>query len=371
MASRRIRRPGGVVAIGTVRVHSRVRGGRAGSAEDRSPSQDVRVRRGARPGAARRRPGRGPRRVRRRHGPVRVRQVDAAEPRRRARDAERRRDRARRRISSPARTRTSWRTCAASTSASCSSSSTCSRTCRRSRTSSLAAVIAGVSRRRAETRARELLDLLGLADKAAELPAVLSGGQRQRLAIARALANEPTLLLADEPTGALDSEGGLEVLELFRRLHAGGQTILLVTHDERVADAADARGADAGRARGRRNDRRSRRDRVGGLSGRRLAAVPTRASLALARLARGGAARRSRGGRRAHGCGRRPPHSLCARAPSRRVPLPGRVAPPEQFRPRHDLPAGDPGDPHQFGCSGLGRRPASSPTAPGTRRTVQ
>jgi putative ABC transport system ATP-binding protein len=102
----------------------------------------------------------------------------------------------------------------------------------------LAAVIAGASRRRAEMRARELLDLLGLPDKAGELPAVLSGGQRQRLAIARALANPPTLLLADEPTGALDSAGGLEVLELFRRLHAAGQTILLVTHDEQVADAA-------------------------------------------------------------------------------------------------------------------------------------
>jgi len=103
----------------------------------------------------------------------------------------------------------------------------------------LAAAIAGAPRRRADARARELLDLLGLADKAVELPGVLSGGQRQRLAIARALANEPTLLLADEPTGALDSAGGLEVLELFRRLHAAGQTILLVTHDERVADAAE------------------------------------------------------------------------------------------------------------------------------------
>jgi len=105
----------------------------------------------------------------------------------------------------------------------------CSRTsrCRRS------------SQERAETRARDLLDLLGLADKAKDAPGVLSGGQRQRLAIARALANEPTLLLADEPTGALDSEGGQEVLELFRRLHAGGQTILMVTHDDDVAAAAD------------------------------------------------------------------------------------------------------------------------------------
>ena len=99
--------------------------------------------------------------------------------------------------------------------------------------------IAGASRKRAEARARDLLDLLGLGDKADELPGVLSGGQRQRLAIARALANEPTLLLADEPTGALDSEGGHEVLDLFRRLHADGQTILLVTHDEQVADAAE------------------------------------------------------------------------------------------------------------------------------------
>jgi putative ABC transport system ATP-binding protein len=103
----------------------------------------------------------------------------------------------------------------------------------------LPAAIAGASRRAAETRARGLLDLLGLGDKAEDVPGVLSGGQRQRLAIARALANEPTLLLADEPTGALDSEGGAEVLELFRRLHGGGQTILLVTHDHRVADAAE------------------------------------------------------------------------------------------------------------------------------------
>jgi putative ABC transport system ATP-binding protein len=103
----------------------------------------------------------------------------------------------------------------------------------------LAALIAGAPRRRAEASARGLLDLLGLAEKADDAPSVLSGGQRQRLAIARALVNEPTLLLADEPTGALDSAGALEVLELFRRLHARGQTILLVTHDQRVAGAAE------------------------------------------------------------------------------------------------------------------------------------
>jgi putative ABC transport system ATP-binding protein len=103
----------------------------------------------------------------------------------------------------------------------------------------LPAVIAGSKRRAAETQARDLLDLLGLGDRTSQMPAVLSGGQRQRLAIARALANEPTLLLADEPTGALDSDGGREVLELFRRLHQEGQTILLVTHSEDVAAGAD------------------------------------------------------------------------------------------------------------------------------------
>jgi putative ABC transport system ATP-binding protein len=103
----------------------------------------------------------------------------------------------------------------------------------------LPAVAAGVSRRRAGTRALELLDLLGLPDKADVLPGLLSGGQRQRLAIARALANRPTILLADEPTGALDSAGGAEVLELFRALHGSGQTVLLVTHDERVAAPAE------------------------------------------------------------------------------------------------------------------------------------
>jgi putative ABC transport system ATP-binding protein len=102
----------------------------------------------------------------------------------------------------------------------------------------LPAVIAGRKRRAAESRARDLLDLLGIGDKASTVPGMLSGGQRQRLAIARALANEPTLLLADEPTGALDSEGGQEVIELLSRLHAGGQTIVLVTHDAGVAAAA-------------------------------------------------------------------------------------------------------------------------------------
>jgi putative ABC transport system ATP-binding protein len=103
---------------------------------------------------------------------------------------------------------------------------------------SLAALVAGASRRDADSRAHELLDLLGLLDKAAGSPATLSGGQRQRLAIARALANSPTLLLADEPTGALDSDGADEVLELFQRLHGRGQSILMVTHNPDVAAGA-------------------------------------------------------------------------------------------------------------------------------------
>ena len=102
----------------------------------------------------------------------------------------------------------------------------------------LPSVIAGRRRKMAETRARDLLDLLGIGGKASAVPGVLSGGQRQRLAIARALANSPTLLLADEPTGALDSAGGAEIIELLRRLHASGQPIILVTHDPAVADAA-------------------------------------------------------------------------------------------------------------------------------------
>lgn len=104
---------------------------------------------------------------------------------------------------------------------------------------SLAAALCDRSRRQAEARALELLDVLGIRDKAATPPGLLSGGQRQRLAIARALVNEPTVLLADEPTGALDTDGTHEIVELFRRLHADGQAILLVTHDPEVAKVGE------------------------------------------------------------------------------------------------------------------------------------
>ncbi|MGH3232298.1 MAG: ABC transporter ATP-binding protein [Streptosporangiaceae bacterium] len=103
----------------------------------------------------------------------------------------------------------------------------------------LPALLAGSTPRQARKRREELLAELGVADKAGAAPARLSGGEQQRVALARALANEPGLLLADEPTGNLDSSSTRDVLRLLRRAHAGGQTILMVTHDARVASLAD------------------------------------------------------------------------------------------------------------------------------------
>ena len=100
-------------------------------------------------------------------------------------------------------------------------------------------LLAGTSPRQARRRASDLLDSVGLAERAGHLPSALSGGQQQRVAIARALANEPTVVLADEPTGNLDSEATTEVLRLFEQLRAESQTLVLVTHDERVAATAD------------------------------------------------------------------------------------------------------------------------------------
>ncbi len=103
----------------------------------------------------------------------------------------------------------------------------------------LPALLAGATARQARKRREELLAELGLADKASAAPARLSGGEQQRVALARALANEPSLLLADEPTGNLDSTNTRDVLRLLRRAHQAGQTILMVTHDARVASLAD------------------------------------------------------------------------------------------------------------------------------------
>jgi putative ABC transport system ATP-binding protein len=99
--------------------------------------------------------------------------------------------------------------------------------------------LAGEPVRRARERTAELLGLLGLADRGGDMPGALSGGEQQRVAIARALANRPDLLLADEPTGALDSAAAGLVLDLLRAQHAAGQTIVMVTHDPDVAAAAD------------------------------------------------------------------------------------------------------------------------------------
>ena len=103
----------------------------------------------------------------------------------------------------------------------------------------LSALLAGRSPRAARRRAEELLEQVGLTDRARFLPSALSGGQRQRVAIARALSNEPLVVLADEPTGNLDSAATLDVLQLFERLHESGQTLVIVTHDARIAATAD------------------------------------------------------------------------------------------------------------------------------------
>jgi putative ABC transport system ATP-binding protein len=103
----------------------------------------------------------------------------------------------------------------------------------------LPALLAGRSPGAARRRANELLDQVGLTDRAEHLPTALSGGERQRVAIARALSNEPLVVLADEPTGNLDSAATLDVLRLLDSLRSAGQTLLIVTHDARVAATAD------------------------------------------------------------------------------------------------------------------------------------
>ncbi|HNX93675.1 MAG TPA: ABC transporter ATP-binding protein [Holophaga sp.] len=99
----------------------------------------------------------------------------------------------------------------------------------------------GASRRDRRERAMHLLEQVGLAEKAHSLPGELSGGQKQRVSVARALSNHPALLLADEPTGALDSRTGAEIMELFANINAAGNTVILVTHDPHIASLARRR----------------------------------------------------------------------------------------------------------------------------------
>ncbi|UAC01745.1 ABC transporter ATP-binding protein [Dactylosporangium vinaceum] len=103
----------------------------------------------------------------------------------------------------------------------------------------LPALVAGVAPKTARARATALLEQVGLAGRATFLPAALSGGQKQRVGVARSLVNEPTVVLADEPTGNLDTAATEDVLRLFGRLRDAGQTLILVTHDQRIGDAAD------------------------------------------------------------------------------------------------------------------------------------
>lgn len=103
---------------------------------------------------------------------------------------------------------------------------------------SLPLVYAGIPKKEREERAKEVLDKVGLGDRMSHKPNELSGGQRQRVAVARALINNPSILLADEPTGNLDTQTSHEIMALFEEIHSAGNTIVLVTHEEDIAQHA-------------------------------------------------------------------------------------------------------------------------------------
>lgn len=100
-------------------------------------------------------------------------------------------------------------------------------------------VYAGVEPRERELKAKKMLEQVGLGDKLPSLPNQLSGGQQQRVAVARALVGDPSIILADEPTGNLDTKSGAEVMALFKKLHREGKTIVLITHDQSIAEHAN------------------------------------------------------------------------------------------------------------------------------------
>ena len=200
------------------------------------------VRQGSRAGprGRRRQPRRRPGRVGGDRRPERLRQVDAPVPARRPRTAHGRHRSAGRRAGSSRCPRQAWPACGAARSGSSFQAFHLVDELTALENVELPALLAGASpRKAARARATELLEQVGLEDRAEHLPSALSGGQRQRVAIARALANAPRVVLADEPTGNLDSAATTEVLRLFEQLHADGQTLVIVTHDARIAATAD------------------------------------------------------------------------------------------------------------------------------------